>query len=158
MAREFANYSPVVPLGTTWEESLRFLDEDGEPVDLTDCDVRAQIRAEEVLRDPNTGLGDSAPLLEVITDAALYPSAPAWPLIEGFTVGIDPEAPDTPDPTNGYVGLRVDADDTWHLSPTNERAKRLWDVEILDEADEAVIPLVTGKVIATRRRTLPIPT
>lgn len=43
MARTFGTYSPVVPLGTTWEESLVLEDADGMPIDITGYDVRAQL-------------------------------------------------------------------------------------------------------------------
>jgi hypothetical protein len=45
MARTFATFSPRVSIACTWEESLTFLDEDRNPVDLTGYVVEAQIRA-----------------------------------------------------------------------------------------------------------------
>lgn len=156
MANEFGEYNPDVPLGTTWLEVFRFLDEDGNPVDLTDCNVRAQIRASRVARDPETGLGDADPLMELIADASAWDPAPAWPLHEAFALGLDPEAPD---PTDGYVRLTLPHGDTWTLSPTNVKRLLFWDVEILDPDDGGrVIPLIEGRPCALPRHTLPIPT
>jgi hypothetical protein len=152
MARQFGSYSPVWPLGTTLEEVLVFLDENGDPVDLTDVDVRAQYRLDEVLRDPDTGAGDTDPVLELVTDAGLYSTAPAWPLIVGFALGADPDAPD---PTDGTIRLRIEAEDSWLLSPTNEKQKLPYDIEIIDPDD--VIPLLEGRVTAKPRRTLGLP-
>jgi hypothetical protein len=155
MANEFGEYSPEVPLGTTWREVFRFLDDAGAPVDLTGFVVRSQVRAAEVLRDPDTGLGDSDPLMELITDASLYSPAPAWPLHEAFELGLDE---DTPDPTDGYIRQRVEAADTWALSPTNVLALLFWDIELVDPDDtNCVIPLVEGRPCTLPRHTLPIP-
>lgn len=148
MARQFGNYSPAWPLGTTIEETFVFEDEDGEPVDLTDCAVRMQIRADETLRDPVTGQG-AAPVLELTSDAELYPVGfSAWPVIECLTVGES-------DPTDGTIVLSLPADDTWTLSPTNEKVKLVFDIEIISGND--VIPLLRGKITASPRRTLQVP-
>lgn len=154
MARQFGSYSTRWPLGTTIEETFLFQDEDGNPVDLTDCDVRMQIRDGEVLRDPNTGAGETDPVMELVTDTALYPTPPAWPLIQAFRVGLDPN---TPDPTDGYIVLRLDDEDSWALSPTNEAVVLLYDIEIIDTIDTAVIPLLRGKIKTGSRRTLGLP-
>jgi hypothetical protein len=45
MARTFGSYSPVVPVATTWEETIEFADENDAPVDLTGFVVEAQLRA-----------------------------------------------------------------------------------------------------------------
>lgn len=155
MARTFGSYSPQIPLGTTWEETFRFVDEDGLPVSLVGCNIRAQIRDREVVRDAVTGLGDSNPLIELVNTLSLYPVLPSWPVKAAFAAGLNPS---TPDPSDGYIRQRVEAADTWLLSPTNRRKLLLWDIEIIDTADnDAVIPLITGRPLATPRRTLGLP-
>jgi hypothetical protein len=44
MARTFGTYSPVVPIASTWEETIEFADENDDPVDLTGFVVEAQLR------------------------------------------------------------------------------------------------------------------
>lgn len=156
MARQFGDYSTAWPLGTTIEEQFLFEDEDGAPVDLTDCAVRMQIRAADPLRDPDTGQAPEAPVMELTSDMDLYPPAfDGWPVHECIRVGADP---DMPDPTDGTVVVTLPADDTWALAPTNEKTKLVFDIEIIDTADDTVIPLLRGKITAQPRRTLQVPT
>lgn len=151
MARQFGSYATRWPLGITIEEELVFLDDNDDPVDLTGFGVRAQFRYEEVVRDADTGAGDADPIFE-LTTPALYGTLPAWPVIEGFALGADPDAPD---PTDGTIRVRIDAPDTWQLDPTNEGAQILADIELHDpNDDDAVLPLLMMKVKTVRRRTL----
>lgn len=83
MARTFGSYSPVVPLGTTWEETLVLEDADGMPIDITGYDVRAQLYSVQPARV--AGEPDPVPVLE-LTTPDFYLVAPAWPVFEGFSI------------------------------------------------------------------------
>jgi hypothetical protein len=145
VARQFGSYSPAVPLGTTWEEELQLLQPDGvTPVDLTGYAVRASLRLEPAARDADTEQGD-APLLE-LTTPDFYGTAPAWPVIEGWSI---------PEPTNGTVLLRVDVPDVWKLSPENAKRKLRWSVVLVDATDDDyTLPFVSGRVVALPADTL----
>lgn len=143
MARQFGSYSPVVPLGVTWEETIVLENEDGVPVDLTGYAVRAQLYVEAPERDPVTGVAIVAPVME-ITTADYYATPPAWPVVVGWTVD---------DPTDGMLKLRIDVADLWTLSPNNEKAKLRWSVLLVDDAGYA-IPTVQGAVVLLRAGTL----
>ena len=145
MAREFGGYSPAVPLGVTWEESILLEDESGAAVDLTGYDVRAQLRA--IVPGRAEGVATSNPILE-LTTVGFYDSAPAWPVVEGLAI---------PTPANGTITLKVDVDDLWTLSPSNAKAKLIWSIVLIDEdVDEPdyVLPVVQGKVIVLPAKTL----
>lgn len=144
MARQFGSYSPVVPLGLTWEESITLQDSAGAAIDLTGYAVRAQLRPALVARDPDTGLGASDPLLE-LTSASYYGSAPAWDVIEALSI---------PTPANGTILLTVPAADTWKLAPTNVKTKLLWDLALVNTGTGYAIPVVSGKVSALPRVTI----
>lgn len=139
MARTFGSYSPSVPLGLTWEESLTLEDEAGDVVDLTGYDVVAEIYAEVPVRDPDTGLATVEPVLQ-ITTAGYHAGAPAWDVSEGASI---------PTPANGTILLAVDPDDVWLLSPTNAKVKLFWAIVLVNPDTDYRIPVVTGKVSAT---------
>ena len=142
MARQFGNYSPAVPLGVTWEESLVLEDEAGTPIDLTGYDVRAQLRL--AVPAVAAGVADTDPVLE-LTTAGYYGTPPAWPVVQGFTV---------PEPTNGTIVLTVPASDTWTISPTNAKRKLVWDMRLVNKATGYAIPVVQGAVSALPARTI----
>lgn len=139
MARTFGSYSPAVPLGLTWEESIALDDEDGNPIDLTGYDVVAELYAEPPVRDPDDGLATVAPVLQ-ITTVGYHSVAPAWDVSEGASI---------PTPANGTIVLSVDVDDVWLLSPTNASRKLRWGVILVNTATGYRIPVVTGKVSVT---------
>ena len=141
MARTFGNYSPSVPLGTTWEETLVLEDADGTPIDITGYVVRAQCH----VALPQRVLGEVSPVpLFELTTAGFYATPPDWPVIEGFSI---------PTGTNGSIVLRVEADETWLGSPSNAKAKLLWDVRLVD-ATGYTIPVVSGAVVFLPARTI----
>jgi len=142
MARTFGTYSPVVPLGTTWEESLVLEDADGTPIDITGYSVRAQLHEKLPVR-AGGGSPDPEPLFE-LTTPGFYGVPPAWPVFEGF---------DIPTGTDGLVLLRLDAADTWVASPDNAKRKLLWDVRLVD-ASGYTIPVVAGAVVFLPARTI----
>lgn len=144
MARQFGSYSPVVPLGLTWEESLSLEDETGVPVDLTGYSVRAQLRADVPAVDPVTGVAGTEPLME-ITTAGYYSATPAWPVVEGFSI---------PSPTSGTILLAVPAASTLICSPNNTKQKLVWDVRLVNKSTSYAIPVVTGKVLLLPRVTV----
>lgn len=144
MARQFGDYSPVVPLGVTWEESITFQDEAGTAIDLTGYAVRAQLREDIPDVDPDTGDAIEDPVLE-ITTASYYGTAPAWPVLEAFSV---------PDPTTGTIELSVAAADTWTASPDNAKRKLYWDVRLVNPNTGYAVPVVQGKVAFLPARTV----
>jgi hypothetical protein len=154
MARQFGSHSMAWPLGTTIDETFVFEDEDGNPVDLTDCDIRMQLRVADAVRDPETGAGDTDPVMELVTRANLYPTPPAWPVIEAFELGADP---DDPQPSDGTIRMHLPAAETWALAPTNDKIVLVYDIEIIDENTGDVLPLLRGKVKTGPRRTLGLP-
>lgn len=141
MARTFGSYSPVVPLGTTWEETLVLEDADGMPIDITGYDVRAQLYGVQPTRV--AGEPDPVPVLE-LTTPGFYLVAPAWPVFEGFSI---------PEGDDGRILLRLDAADTWTASPDNAKRKLLWDVRLVDGAGYT-IPVVSGAVVFLPARTI----
>lgn len=142
MARQFGSYSPAVPLGVTWEESLTLQDETGAPIDLTGYAVRAQLsKAVPALA---AGVATPAPVFE-LTTPGYYDVAPAWPVIEGFSI---------PDPTNGTILLAVSAADTWLASPSNAKAKYVWDIRLVNSETGYAIPVVSGGVAFLPARTI----
>lgn len=142
MARQFGDYSPAVPLGITWEESLVLEDETGAAIDLTGYAVRAQLR--DAVPVVAAGVAASDPVLE-LTTAGYYTTLPAWPVVEGFTV---------PTPTNGTILLAVSPADTWKASPTNARRKLVWDVRLVNITTSYSIPVVQGSVLMLQARTI----
>jgi hypothetical protein len=144
MARNYGSYSPVIPVNVAWEESIELTDEDDVAIDLTGYDVRAQIYADYPVRDPDTGLAETEPVLE-LTTADYYAVAPAWPVVEGWSV---------PTPTNGILLLQVLVEDLWQLNETNQRRiQYVWDVQLVNDAGYS-IPVVSGKPIVKRGVTL----
>lgn len=122
MARTFGKYSPKVPLGTTWEESITLADADLVPIDLTGFHARAQLR---------TGLNATgAPVLELSS--------------EGANPTITITGP------SGLLTFRIPHTAVSALSTANIKRILLWDVELFtrDVGDEVdyVIPCITGKV------------
>lgn len=144
MARQFGSYSPIVPLGVTWEESIELADENGDAIDITGYAVRAQLREAIPEVDPDTGAALAVPVLE-LTTASYYATAPTWPVFEAFTV---------PTPTNGTILLTVEAGDTWTGSPDNAKRKLVWDIRLVNPSTGYAIPVVLGKVTFTPARTV----
>lgn len=134
MARQFGNYSPKVPLGTTWEESLVLEDFNGDPIDLTGYDVVAQLHLVFPARDPSTGALLDEPLLE-ITTPGFHVTPPDYS-VEGFSV---------PTPADGTILLSLAPDVVWSLSPSNSKQKLFWSVLLVNDVGYT-IPVVTGKV------------
>lgn len=132
MARQFGTYSPRVPLGTTWEESIVLEDSEGQPVDLTGYAVVAQLYSVDPLRDPDTGAPIEAPVLEITTDA--YHDTPPPYSVVGF---------DVPDPENGQILLALAPADFWHVAPTNERTDYVWGVMLINGVGYT-IPVIRG--------------
>jgi hypothetical protein len=139
MARTFGSYSPSVPLGLTWEESIELADENGASIDLSGYDVVAEIYAAAPVRDPGTGLATAAPVLQ-ITTAGYHGSDPAWDVSEGATI---------PVPADGTIVLSVSVDDVWLLSPTNVTAKLRWAIILVNPDTGYRLPVVTGRVSVT---------
>lgn len=136
MARQFGSYSPAVPLGITWEESLVLEDESGAAIDLTGYAVRAQLRDAVPVVDDLSGEAVTDPVIEVTTPG-YYTDPPAWPLVEGFSV---------PTPADGTILLTVAPDDTWKCSPDNAKRKLVWDIRLVNTITAYAIPVVSGKV------------
>lgn len=136
MAREFGAYSPAVPLGVTWEESIGLDDEDGNPIDITGYSAYAQMRSEVPVLDPATGNPTTTPVLE-LTTVHLHATPPDWPVVEALTI---------PNPTDGTILLRVDVDDLWTASPDNSKAKLVWSIVLVNTSTDYAIPVVQGKV------------
>ena len=113
--------------GSTWEDTFTYKDPDGLPVDLTGYEARMHVRT----LDGQYGLStDTTLVMELST--------------ENGRLEID--MPDT-----GVVALRVEAEDTVVLNPTNEKKDKLaYSLELFKPAaggsPEYVIPLVQGKV------------
>jgi hypothetical protein len=144
MARQFGSYSPAVPLGLTWEETLVLTDDAGTAIDLTGYAVRAQLRDEVPVVDDVSGEPLTDPVME-LTSAGYYATAPAWPVVEGFSI---------PTPADGTMLLAVPADDTWTLSPDNAKRKLVWDVRLVNPDTGYAIPVVQGKVTLLPARTV----
>lgn len=144
MARQFGQYSPVVPLGTTWEDSIQLTDENNVAIDITGYAVRAQLRVAIPKVDPATGKALADPVIE-FTTAAYYATAPAWPVYESFSV---------PAPTNGTILLAAAPPITWVCSPDNAKRKLVWDVRLVNPATGYTIPVVWGKPTFLPARTV----
>jgi hypothetical protein len=144
MARTFGNYNPVVPLLTTWEESLVLEDETGTAINLTGYDVRAQLRSTVPATDPATHAATTDPLLE-LTTSGYYSVAPAWPVYAGFTI---------PTPANGTILLSVPYANFRIVSPTNTKTKLFWDLRLVNKSTSYTIPVVSGKVAFTPATTV----
>lgn len=142
MARTFGTYNPAVPLGTTWEESLILEDANGNAINITGFDVRAQLHEAVPGRAGSEAL--PVPVLELTTED-FYSTAPAWPVLEAFSV---------PTGTDGRILLRVEADDTWLASPGNTKRKMQWDIRLVNKATGYVIPVVSGVVAFLPARTV----
>jgi hypothetical protein len=133
MASEFAEYSPEVPMGVTWEEQMLFLDEDGNPVDLTGyTKAHEQLRTEKFPVLDADGNATTAPVLEITTVDA-YSPAPSWPVAEGFTLG----------GAAGTITKKVNVADLRRASPTNAKLKTYAEL-VLIGADDYRIPIVKG--------------
>src|SRR5690606_7294219 len=129
MARTFPNPIALsIPLRTTWEERWQVLDDDtGEPVDLTDYEMRMQ------LRDRRTG----ALVLTLDRRGS-----------RGGPVAIAPAAV--------MIRLRVEALADAALSPLNRKLTAGWDAELyIPGSPEYVVPLLSGTATFTPRVTRP---
>lgn len=135
MARQFGDYSPSVPLGVTWEESFTLEDADGNAVDITGYDIVAFLMAAKPGRTAGTGAITPEPVA-ALTTAGYYNVAPAWDVIEAFTVT---------SAAGGAFTLRVEADDLWTLSPTNAKTKLFWSI-VLVNGSGYMIPVIAGRV------------
>lgn len=144
MARGFGEYSPDVPLGTTWEETLALQGPTGLPVNLAGYAVRAQLYEDIPERDPDTGLPIVPPVMEITSDD-YYSALPSWPVIEGFTI---------PDPANGEILELIEAIDTWRGSPDNAGRKLHWSILLVNPSTGYTIPVVEGVVVFLRARTM----
>ncbi len=145
MARDYGDYAPTVPVNVTWEETIVLADENDDPIDLTNYHARSQIYAGEPVRDADTGLAVSPPLLE-LTTTDYYTVVPDWPVYEGWSI---------PTPTNGAMLLAVPVAQLWLLNPTNARQVRaVWDVLLVNKATGYAIPVVKGRPIFKGVRTL----
>lgn len=143
MASEFAEYSPEVPLGVTWEEQMLFTDEDGEPVDLSGYTrAHAQLRIEKYVVTDDDGVPTTDPILE-ITTAGAYPVPPDWPVAAGFTLG----------GIAGTIVQKVDVVDLRKSSPTNAKRKPYWEL-VLIGADDYRIPILKGVVVLSPAGTI----
>lgn len=134
MARQFGTYSPVVPLGVTWEEELILTDEDDAPVDLTGYSLVVQLREDVPEIDIDTGEPTTDPVFE-ITSAAFYDDPPAWPVFAvAAIVAVD-----------GNIKWLLPIEDLWTASPDNAKRKLVWAVVLAKKADGYAIPCVEGK-------------
>lgn len=120
MARNFAGYSTIVPLGTTWEEAWQLLQaKNGPPVDLTGYEARMQLRS---------AVTATAVALELTTENERLVITPA----------------------EGRIRLEVSAEDVSTLSPDNAARTFVYDVELfkpeVGAVPEYVLPLFSGKV------------
>jgi len=138
MARRFGTYSPVVPLGVTWEEQLQLLQTNGDPVDLTGYDVRVQFRVEKSpLIDVITHIPTTAPVFELTTAGAVSP-APAWPLFESWTIA---------DVSNGTLNSLLDVIPLWKASPTNVKRRLYMSIILVNPETLYAIPVVQGRAV-----------
>lgn len=142
MARQFGPYSPVVPLGVTWEEAFAYLDAHDQPIDLTDFHVRAQFYALQPVRV--AGDPDPDPVFE-ITTPGYYQTAPEWPLLEAFSVPVG---------TDGRIELTVDAPDLWLAAPRNEKTKLRWSMTLVQDGTGYTVPFVAGSITFLPARTM----
>ncbi|WP_454262134.1 hypothetical protein [Pseudoxanthomonas mexicana] len=126
MSRTPANYSLTVVRGATWEDEFTYVDPAGVAIDLTGYEARMQVRTKE--GQFGTSTADTL-VLELTTTNGL------------LTI---------PEPENGQVLLRVEADDTLPLNPDNLKKRRLvYSLNLYDPdgmAPDYVIPLVQGGV------------
>lgn len=146
MARQFGQYSPVVPLGVTWEEQLQLLQDDGSPVSLIGYDVIWQFCAAKPDRDADTGLPTTDPEFE-LTTAGWYSVAPAWPVFEAISI---------PTPTNGTIQSLLDFGDLWTASPDNSKRKLYMSIVLVNPDTLYAIPVVQGVAVFLQATTVPI--
>lgn len=137
MAATYGSYSPVVPLDTTWQETIQLLQADGvTPVDLTGLDVRIQLRT--AVPTVAGAVQTPAPTLE-FTTPGYYSVAPVWPKYEDVSI---------PTPTNGTILLNADTSHFSGLvSPTNAKVKLYWEVKLVNKTTDFIQPVVNGKVV-----------
>lgn len=131
MARTFGQYSPDVPLGTTWEEALVLADEDGVPLDLTGYEARAQLRTRK--------------------------DAPGPPVFALTSEGATPTLFVQPGAVAGLLAILVPVSQVSALSPNNAKRKLVWDIELFIPGtvgeDDYVVPSIEGKVNLLPRAT-----
>ena len=135
MARSFGQYSPVVPQSVDWEETIQLVDENGDPIDITGYDVRAQFYVNKPIRNALTGKATVPPIVE-ITSAGYYLSPPGWTVIEGASI---------PDGTDGTLLSHVEVADLWQFSPTNLKSKYYWSILLVNPDTLYAIPVVQGR-------------
>lgn len=144
MARTFGQYSPIVPLGVTWDEDLILQDVDGNPVNLTGYSARAQFYEDMPIRDPVTGEPVVPPIAE-LTTAGVYVESPGWPFFESLSI---------PAPLTGEVLSSLDLADLWCFSQDNEKRKLFWSLVLVNEDTGTALPVVEGKAIFLPARTI----
>ena len=123
-------------MAINWEETFQLFEDEAEttPLDITGFAVRAQIRP---TRDPILISGVAPPPLLEITTAGFYSPAPAWPVIEAFTVT---------DAANGIINLNASkADILTNVSPTNAKKILFWQVLLVNKDTGADAPVVVGR-------------
>jgi hypothetical protein len=134
MANTFGSYSPIVPLGTNWQESISLVDANGAPIDLTGLKVHAQLRA--LVPVAAAFVPTTVPILE-LTTPSFYTVLPSWPVRASFSIGT---------PTLGVITLNCAPDYSAIVSPLNAKVKLYWEIRLV-AADGTVQPVVSGKVV-----------
>jgi hypothetical protein len=129
MSRTAAKYNMTVVRGSTWEDEFTYTDDAGVAIDLTGYEARLQVRSAAGQYGTST------------TDTLI---------LELSTTGADPQLLwDTA--AQGRLRIRVEAEDTAVLNPTNvAKARLVYALEIYQPpagADpEYVIPFVQGRL------------
>ena len=126
MSRTPADYSLTVVRGATWEDEFTYVDPAGDAINLTGYQARMQVRTKQGQYGMSTA---DTLVLELST------------VDGGLSI---------PEPENGQVLLRVEADDTDVLNPENAKKRKLvYSLDLYRPAGadpEYVIPLVKGSV------------
>ncbi|HSX21510.1 MAG TPA: hypothetical protein VLE97_01895 [Gaiellaceae bacterium] len=144
MARTFGQYSPVVPLGVTWEEQLILEDVNGVAIDLTGYDARAQFYEDVPTRDPDTGIATVPPIAE-LTTPGVYVSDPGWPFFEALSI---------PTPADGTILSSLDLANLWTFSTDNAKRKLFWSLLLVNPDTDYAIPVVEGRPVFLPAKTI----
>lgn len=146
MARSYGTYSPAVPLGINWVESIILDDSEGVAVDISSFELRSQFYDERPVRNEATGFGVADPVFEIITTGAAYAVAPAWPVYEALTLpggGVD-----------GEIAIALGVEDLWTASPDNEKRKLFWELQLWNPLTNETLPVVKGSCTFLKATTL----